>query len=331
MTRTTTHTDRPAAAASPGELSTGRACCGPSCCAEPAEAEHHEAPGAGGQQGPGAERLVAAVRERYEAIAEGRLPSCCGLAAGDGEAGGAALALGYSAEDLAALPDGANLDLGCGAPLQFLALQPGETVLDLGSGAGVDALLAARRVGAGGRVIGVDMTPAMLARARDNAAAAGFGNVEFRAGRLEALPVGNDEVDAVTSNCVINLVPDKAAVFAEIARVLRPGGRLVISDIVLDAPLPAALENDLLAYVGCVAGALQRETYFAMVRAAGLGDLEVLRDLDYLAALAALAANGEHLPAELQELAERAGVAAADLAGAVRSVTFRARRPLAAS
>ncbi|HVT16017.1 MAG TPA: arsenite methyltransferase [Thermoanaerobaculia bacterium] len=320
MTRTTTHTDHPAAAASPGELSTGRACCGPSCCAEPAEAEPHEA--------PGAEGLVAAVRERYEAIAEGRLPSCCGLAAGDGEAGGAALALGYSAEDLAALPDGANLDLGCGAPLQFLALQPGETVLDLGSGAGIDALLAARRVGTGGRVIGVDMTPAMLARARDNAAAAGFGNVEFRAGRLEALPVGNDEVDAVTSNCVINLVPDKAAVFAEIARVLLPGGRLVISDIVLDAPLPAALENDLLAYVGCVAGALQRETYFAMVRAAGLGDLEVLRDVDYLAALAAV---GENLPAELRELAELAGVAAADLAGAVRSVTFRARRPLAAS
>jgi arsenite methyltransferase len=320
MTRTTTHADHSAAAASPGELSTGRACCGPSCCAEPAEAEPHEA--------PGAEGLVAAVRERYEAIAEGRLPSCCGLAAGDGAAGGAALALGYSAEDLAALPDGANLDLGCGAPLQFLALQPGETVLDLGSGAGVDALLAARRVGAGGRVIGVDMTPAMLARARDNAAAAGFGNVEFRAGRLEALPLGNDEVDAVTSNCVINLVPDKAAVFAEIARVLRPGGRLVISDIVLDAPLPAALENDLLAYVGCVAGALQRETYFAMVRAAGLGDLEVLRDVDYLAALAAI---DENLPAELLELAERAGVAAADLAGAVRSVTFRARRPLAAS
>jgi arsenite methyltransferase len=320
MTRTTTHADHSAAAASPGELSTGRACCGPSCCAEPAEAEPHEA--------PGAEGLVAAVRERYEAIAEGRLPSCCGLAAGDGAAGGAALALGYSAEDLAALPDGANLDLGCGAPLQFLALQLGETVLDLGSGAGVDALLAARRVGAGGRVIGVDMTPAMLARARDNAAAAGFGNVEFRAGRLEALPLGNDEVDAVTSNCVINLVPDKAAVFAEIARVLRPGGRLVISDIVLDAPLPAALENDLLAYVGCVAGALQREAYFAMVRAAGLGDLEVLRDVDYLAALAAI---DEHLPAELLELAERAGVAAADLAGAVRSVTFRARRPLAAS
>ena len=301
----------PAAEPEPG----ARGCCTDSCCGG---GEHAAA-------APStllsAEALAAAVRERYDRLAvEGG--SCCGPApCGSAAAAPVALGVGYSQEDLAALPDGANLGLGCGAPLQFLALQAGEVVLDLGSGAGVDALLAARRVGPAGRVIGVDMTPAMLDRARENALAAGLGNVEFRAGRLEALPLADRSVDAVTSNCVINLVPDKARVFAEIARVLRPGGRMVISDILLEAPLPPALAQDLLAYVGCVAGALQREPYFDRVRRAGLARLEVLRDVDYLTAV------GDHLPAEVATLAQRAGVRAADLAGTVRSVTFRAWRP----
>src|SRR5262249_60141969 len=160
-----------------------------------------------------------------------------------------------------------------------------ETVLDLGSGPGLDCFLAAEKVGETGRVIGIDMTPAMLERARANARKGGYANVEFREGRLEALPLADASVDAVTSNCVINLVPDKGAVFREVARVLRPGGGLVVSDILLDGALPAAIEKDILSYVGCVSGAMRREAYFALVGAAGLGGVEVLRDVDYLATL----------------------------------------------
>ncbi len=270
-----------------------------------------------------AETLVSEVRERYGRIAEGA-GSCCGdsaAAAADSAADSARL--GYSQADLAAVPGGADLGLGCGAPIPLLSPAPGETVLDLGSGAGLDALIAARAVGPEGKVIGVDMTPEMLARARANAERAGVGWAEFREGRLEALPVDDASVDAVTSNCVINLVPDKARVFAEIARVLRPGGRAVVADIVLDGELPQAVERDLLAYVGCVAGALEREAYFAAVEAAGLGGIEVLRDVDFLAAV------GDDLPREVADLIERTGVRPADLAGVVRSVTFRAVKPRA--
>ncbi len=161
----------------------------------------------------------------------------------------ASRALGYGERELAAVPAEADLGLGCGAPIDHLELQPGETVLDLGSGPGLDALLAARQVGPTGRVIGVDMTPQMLERARATAARAGAAHVEFREGRLEALPVEDASVDAVTSNCVINLVPDKAAVFREIARVLRPGGRVVVADIVLERPLPEAVAKDVLRLV----------------------------------------------------------------------------------
>ncbi len=271
-----------------------------------------------------AEALVGEVRKRYGRIAEGA-GGCCGPTAGAERFAANAAAesahLGYSEADLAAVPEGADLGLGCGAPIPLLAPAPGETVLDLGSGGGLDALLAARAVGPEGRVIGVDMTPEMLARARANAERAGVGWAEFREGRLEALPVEDGSVDAVTSNCVINLVPDKARVFGEIARVLKPGGRAVIADIVLDGRLPEALERDLLAYVGCLAGALEREAYFAAVAAAGLGGVEVLRDVDFLAAV------GEDLPGEVAELIERTGVRPADLAGIVRSVTFRAVKP----
>jgi arsenite methyltransferase len=272
-----------------------------------------------------AEDLVDEVRERYGRIAEqgggccgpqpARAGSCCGGSAS------ASAALGYRAKDLAAVPEGADLGLGCGAPVEHLQLKPGETVLDLGSGPGLDAFLAARRVGPHGRVIGVDMTPAMLERARRNAEQGGYANVEFREGRLEALPVADASVDAVTSNCVINLVPDKATVFREIARVLRPGGRLVISDIVLDGPLPKAVEQDLYAYVGCVAGAAPRAEYFAQLEAAGLGEVAVLRDVDQLAEMASVA------PEEAQQLLERTGVGADELLGRVRSLTYRARKP----
>jgi SAM-dependent methyltransferase len=228
--------------------------------------------------------------------------------------------LGYTKEDLAAIPDEADLGLGCGAPLAFLDLKPGEAVLDLGSGAGMDAFLAARKVGEKGRVIGVDMTPEMLARARTAAARHGLAHVEFREGRLEHLPVVDASVDAVTSNCVINLVPDKTAVFAEIARVLRPGGRLVISDIVLDAQLPAAVAADVYAYVGCISGASLREEYFEGLSRAGLGSIEILKDVDYLAGLRDAA------PEQADALLARTGTPWKDLEGRVRSITYRARK-----
>jgi SAM-dependent methyltransferase len=178
--------------------------------------------------------------------------------------------------------------------------------------------LAAKKVGPEGRVIGVDMTPEMLQKARANAARLGVANVEFREGRLEQLPVVSASIDAVTSNCVINLVPDKSAVFREIGRVLKPGGRLVISDIILDGELPAAIEKDVYAYVGCVSGAMQRAAYFKTLEAAGLRDVEVLKDIDYLGAMLDAA------PDEVRELLARTGVSADDVRGKVRSVTFRA-------
>lgn len=264
--------------------------------------------------------IVGEVRERYGRIAlEGG--SCCGTSGCCGPAEvPVSLGIGYRKNDLDALPDGANLGLGCGAPIARLALREGETVLDLGSGAGIDAFLAAREVGPAGRVIGVDMTPEMIARARANATRVGVAHVEFREGRLEALPVEDASVDAVTSNCVINLVPDKARVFAEIARVLKPGGRLVISDVVLDGRLPEAVERDVYAYVGCVAGAALRQDYFSELDAAGLGSVEILSDVDYLAGLVASA------PAEAAALVDRTGARWEDLEGRVRSITFRARK-----
>jgi arsenite methyltransferase len=269
----------------------------------------------------GTERIVETVRERYGRIAEGKESGCCGpkggCAGGESEV---ALGVGYTKQDLAALPEEANLGLGCGAPLRHLALAPGETVLDLGSGAGVDAFLAAREVGPSGRVIGVDMTPAMLEKARANAKKAGVGNVEFREGRLEALPVETASVDAVTSNCVINLVPDKGKVFAEVARVLKPGGRLVISDIILDGALPDAVAKDVYSYVGCVSGAMLRDDYFGLLRRAGFAGVEVLKDVDYLGSV------GDVFPAELAKLLASAGIAPGALTGKVRSVTYRAAK-----
>jgi len=269
------------------------------------------------------ERVVEQVRERYGQIAEGKSGTCCDPSPATSccaTAPSSSVRLGYKVKELSVVPDGADLGLGCGAPVQHLELQAGETVLDLGSGGGIDAFLAAKEVGPNGRVIGVDMTPAMLERARTNAAQGGYTNVEFREGRLERLPVDDASIDAVTSNCVINLVPDKAAVFREIARVLKPGGRMVVSDIVLDGRLPAAIENDVLAYVGCIAGAAPREAYFGELRAAGLGDVAILRDVDSLAQWAAAA------PEAAQALADRTGVSAAEVAGKVRSVTYRARK-----
>jgi arsenite methyltransferase len=211
------------------------------------------------------------VQERYGAIARGEQSGCgCGSASKEA----VAMAIGYSQEDLVAAGDG-NLGLGCGNPLALAEILPGMTVLDLGSGAGFDAFLAWRAVGPKGRVIGVDMTDDMLARACQNATNLGAANVEFRKGHIEALPVDDSSVDFVISNCVINLSPDKSAVFREIYRVLRPGGRFAVSDIVLLADLPEELKNDVSAYVGCVSGASLLNDYVRVALEAGLADLTV--------------------------------------------------------
>lgn len=219
-----------------------------------------------------------AVRETYGKIAR-ESGGCCGpSAAGSGCCGPVATAserLGYTAEDLAAVPEGADLGLGCGNPQAIAALRPGETVLDLGSGAGFDAFLASRQVGPTGKVIGVDMTPDMITKARANAEKVAASNVEFRLGEIERMPVADGTVDVILSNCVINLSPDKRAVFTETFRVLRDGGRLAISDVVAIAPIPAALRDDAAAYTGCVAGAAQVDELRAMLESVGFTDVSI--------------------------------------------------------
>jgi SAM-dependent methyltransferase len=185
------------------------------------------------------------------------------------------LKVGYSAQDLSSVPEGSNLGLGCGNPQAIASLKPGEVVLDLGSGAGFDAFLAAGQVGPAGKVIGVDMTPAMVEKARHNAAQAGFANVEFRLGEIEHLPVTDASVDVIISNCVINLSPDKSAVFDEAFRVLKPGGRLAISDVVALKPLPEILAKSAEAYACCISGAPEVKSLKGMLSSSGFSDIHV--------------------------------------------------------
>jgi len=221
------------------------------------------------------------VRKRYAGIASGAQSSCCSSSACDCDSAAAtARDIGYNADDLASVPGGANLGLGCGNPVAIASIRQGETVLDLGSGAGLDVFLAAQRVGKQGRVIGVDMTPEMIEAARRNAADVGHDNVEFRQGDIEALPVESESVDLVISNCVLNLIPDKPKAFAEICRVLKPGGRLAVADIVLDGPLPDCLGGDAAAYTGCISGAVSRSEYLSGLREAGLVDIHVESEAD---------------------------------------------------
>ncbi len=218
-----------------------------------------------------------AVREGYARIAK-KESSCCAPADLAVEI---SRNIGYRDDELKSVPEDANLGLGCGNPVALASLKEGETVLDLGSGAGFDCFLAASRVGKEGWVIGVDMTPEMIQKARENARAGNYGNVEFRQGEIDNIPAADSSVDVVISNCVINLAPDKERVFKEAFRVLKPGGRLMVSDIVLLKELPDVVKNSIGAYIGCLCGAAMKDEYLNSIKNAGFSDIKVLDELSY--------------------------------------------------
>jgi SAM-dependent methyltransferase len=223
------------------------------------------------------------VKEGYAKVAR-QGTSCCSSSSCCGSVNQAkdiSKAVGYSNKDMSTVSDGANLGLGCGNPVALASLKEGDVVLDLGSGAGFDAFLAAQKVGKTGRVIGVDMTQEMLERARANAKKSGYDNVEFRLGEIEKLPIEDNVVDVIISNCVINLSPDKEAVFREGFRVLKPGGRLMVSDLVLAKDLPDSIKESVEAYVGCLAGAIKKDEYLKFIKTAGFQDVRVISESYY--------------------------------------------------
>jgi ubiquinone/menaquinone biosynthesis C-methylase UbiE len=259
------------------------------------------------------EDIKTVVKEAYAGIAkQGRsgcapATSCCESVGVTQEM---SRKVGYSEEDLHGVPGGADLGLGCGNPVALASLREGETVLDLGSGAGLDVFLAAHKVGNAGRVIGVDMTPAMIVRARENAKRGNYENVEFRLGEIEDLPVADNSVDVIISNCVVNLSPDKPRAFREAFRVLKQGGRLMISDIVLLEELPDPVQQSVEAYIGCVAGAMLKDKYVEAIRAAGFQDIRILQEasfsLEYLTndpTAEAIMEDSSLPPDELREIA----------------------------
>jgi len=246
------------------------------------------------------EEIRQAVREGYAEVARQNKSCCggapsksplkkavvrntrgCGCGSSTNLADNIAKQVGYTEDDLTAVPDGANLGLGCGNPVALASLKPGEVVLDLGSGAGFDAFLASPRVGPQGQVIGVDMTPAMLDKARENKARGNYNNVEFRLGEIENLPVADNSVDVIISNCVINLSVDKPRVFAEAFRVLKPSGRLMVSDMVVKKELPDFMKKSIAAYIGCVSGASIKADYLKMIRTAGFKDVKIIDESFY--------------------------------------------------
>jgi arsenite methyltransferase len=272
------------------------------------------------------EEIRKVVREGYGKIAKqgspccGPAKSCCG---GTNSAQDISRKIGYSEEELRTVPVGANLGLGCGNPIALASLKEGDVVLDLGSGAGFDCFLAANQVGKTGKVIGVDMTAEMLDRGRENARRGNYENVEFRLGEIENLPVGDRQVDVIISNCVINLSPNKKRVFQEAFRVLRPGGSLMVSDIVLLKELPAEIRNSVAAYIGCVAGATTKKDYLEAIRAAGFEKTNVLGEAAFSAELLANDPTAREIAKKLKLSRERAE----DLANSVVSIKVSAIKP----
>ena len=238
------------------------------------------------------EEVQKTVRERYGKIAQDSSSSCCGdskttlkisSCCGNSStaAGSISKQIGYTDTDVNAVPEGANLGLGCGNPIALTSLKKGEIVLDLGSGGGFDCFLASEKVGANGKVIGVDMTAEMLDKSRENVRSGGYKNVEFRLGEIENLPVADNSVDVIISNCVINLSVDKKRVFAEAFRVLKPGGRLMVSDIIILKDLPDFIKESIDAYIGCVSGAIKKDEYLKAIKTAGFKGVKVVEEATY--------------------------------------------------
>ena len=228
--------------------------------------------------------------------------------------------IGYTDEDIQSVPEGANLGLGCGNPVALASLKEGEVILDLGSGAGFDCFLAANSVGKTGKVIGTDMTPEMVEKARENAHKGGYENVEFRLGEIENLPVADNHVDAIISNCVINLSPDKERVFQEAFRVLKPGGRLMVSDMVLVSELPDSIKNSVAAYIGCLAGAIMQDEYVEAIKAAGFKQVRIVDETS-------LATDYTPEDPIVQALVNDSGISRADLkrlGSSIRSIKVHA-------
>ena len=259
------------------------------------------------------------VREKYANIAQSRGSSCCGPSKKDCGCGSSSAPqkmseeVGYSHSEIDAVPDGADMGLGCGNPTAIASLKEGETVIDLGSGGGFDCFLASKNVGKTGRVIGVDMTAEMIDKARRNAKTGNYDNVEFRLGEIEHLPVADNTADVIISNCVINLSPDKEQVFTEMFRVLKPGGRITVSDIVLTGDLPISILNSMAAYAGCVAGALYKDEYLKITESVGFKGIEILKEKIF---------NIGFLSSDpiFQAVNEESGVCAKDLEKAAKSV-----------
>ncbi|MCL4415120.1 MAG: arsenite methyltransferase [Actinobacteria bacterium] len=222
------------------------------------------------------------VKNKYGEIAKKSTGCDCSCGCGSTNTDDYAQQIGYGVDDLSSVPNGANLGLGCGNPTAITSIKTGETILDLGSGAGFDAFLAAKAVGESGKVIGVDMTPEMIAKAKENAVKSNYHNVEFKLGEIEHLPVEDNSIDAIISNCVINLSPDKPQVFKEAYRVLKQGGRLMVSDIVLEQPLPDDIRKSIEAYVGCIAGASLKQEYIGAIEKAGFKDVSIVGSIDWL-------------------------------------------------
>jgi SAM-dependent methyltransferase len=266
------------------------------------------------------------VREGYAQVAKSG-SSCCApqgpCCSATSAAADISKKIGYTDEDIRSVPEGANLGLGCGNPVALASLKEGDIVLDLGSGAGFDCFLAANIVGKTGKVIGIDMTPEMVEKARENAYKGGYENVDFRLGEIENLPVADNHVDAIISNCVINLSPDKDRVFQEAFRVLRPGGRLMVSDMVLVSELPDSIKNSVAAYIGCLAGAMIQDEYLQAIKDAGFKQVRIIDETSPAT---------DYTPKDpiVQTLVNDSGISPADLkrlGSSIRSIKVQAVKP----